>query len=514
MSRQSDQGVCSGTDLSPFKDFIKRCCGLSFDEARAATLENGIQTRMSALGLIAPANYLECLTRDHKEFDNLVSLLTVNETYFFREPVHLQVLTERLVPRLLASRKLNEKIRIMSAGCSTGEEPYSLVMSLMEKYGESAGSLFSVIGVDIDSSVFTRAKHACYNGHSFRNFPDTLKSKYFDAAGPGSFKIKDNVSDQVEFQILNLLSDTYPASLKDLDVIFYRNVSIYFEPEVQKSIFSKLAELLKDDGYLFLSSTETLAHNLGIMSLIEIDNQFLYQKKVNVDIGDRRIGVSDRRGEPRQEKGPGISGPVQGPAVTARTANQEKVMPPAAIPANRTLVPDRRETGELFDEALALARGKHYHDALNRIDAVLEQNPSIIKAYALKASMLINLKELDKAERICLTCIERDPWYLEAFLLLGMIEKIRNDDESAFRRFKEALYIDSSCWLAHFYIAEIHRMKGELNSARREYEIVINLLKKGNSEDHGLTFFPLSFPVEQIMHLCNHNLAQLRRELK
>jgi chemotaxis protein methyltransferase CheR len=135
-------------------------------------------------------------------------------------------------------------------------------------------------------------------------------------------------------------------------------------------------------------------------------------------------------------------------------------------------------------------------------------------AYALKASVLINLKELEQAERICLTCIERDPWYLEAVLLLGMIEKIRNDCDAAFRRFKEALYIQSSCWLAHFYIADIHRLWGELDRARREYAIVISLLEKKDSEDHGLMFFPLSFPIEQIVHLCRHNLAQLERKPK
>ncbi len=506
--KQSDQGVCSGIDLSPLRDFIKKSCGLSFDEARMAMLKHSVQKRMSALGLRSPAKYFECVMSDHKELDILITLLTVNETYFFREPAHFQVLTESLLPGLLESKKPNEKIRIMSAGCSTGEEPYSLVMSLMEKYGTSSGSLFSVIGVDIDSDVFARAKHACYTGHSFRNFPENLKSKYFDAAGPNSFKLKDMVSDQVEFQQLNLLNNTYPDSLKNLDVIFYRNVSIYFEPNVQKSIFSKLADLLNDNGFIFLSSTETLAHNIGIMSLVDIDNQFFYQKKLH-------IGISDRRARPRKKQGSGMSRPSgQRHSVTARPGNQDRIVPPAAIPAEKAPVQDKREASELFDEALALARGKHYHEALNCIDNVVKQNHLFIKAYTLKATVLINLKELDKAEKICLTCIEQDPWCLEAFLLLGMIEKLRNDDEAAFRRFKEALYIQSSCWLAHFYIAEIHRLRGELDMARREYDIVISLLRTGDIKNHGLTFFPLSFPIDQIVHLCKNNLAQLEKELK
>ena len=499
-------------DLSPFKDFIKGCCGLSFDETRAVTLETGIQERMSALGLISPVKYFKLLTLDHREFDHLVSLLTINETYFLREPGHFQLLSDSLAPRLLSSKKPNGKIRIMSAGCSTGEEPYSIVISLMEKYGNSFESLFSVIGIDIDNCAFDRARNAHYSGHSFRNFPDALKSKYFNAVAPNSFKIKDAVCNQVEFQLLNLLSDVYPESLKNLDVIFYRNVSIYFEPEVQKSIFSKLSDLLNDNGYLIVSSTETLPHNIGILSLIEIDNQFLYQKKpLSVDIGNRRKESAAKRASGASVR-PNPSARI--PAATAGTPYPARETPRLTSPAARTHVPERRESSELFDEALALAKGKHYHDAVTRLDALVEQSSAFIKAYTLKASVLINLKELDKAEQTCLSCIGLDPWCLEALLLLGMIAKIRSDDETAFKRFKEALYINSSCWLAHFYIAEIDRLRGELNSARREYEIVINLLKKGNIEDHGLTFFPLSFPIEQIVHLCNHNLTQLKRKLK
>ncbi len=511
--KQAHDGTCNVLDIALFEDYIKNCCGLSFDETRVATLECGILARISALGLLSPADYFNVLTHDRREFDNLVSLLTVNETYFFREPVHLQILTDRLVPSLLASKKPNEKIRIMSAGCSSGEEPYSIVMALMEKFGDSAPGLFSVIGVDIDSGAFSSAKQALYSRHSFRNFPDILKNRYFDTVDSDFATLKKNVREQVDFKLLNLLSESYPDALKHLDVIFYRNVSIYFEPEVQRRIFSKLAELLNDEGYLFVSSTETLAHDMGIMSQVEIDNQFLYCKKPAFDIGNRRTGISDRREVPRvATDAEALRRAGRRPAVMGGAADQSAVGPSAGKLRERAPVSDRREPSTLFDEALALANAKHYRDAVKLAGELIKQKPSFIKAYTLKASLLINLKELDEAERLCLGCIEREPWCLEAFLLLGLIEKSRNNEEAAYKRFKESLYIKSSCWLAHFYIAEMHRMWGEPERACREYEIVINLLKKGDIRDHGISFFPLSFPVEQIMHLCDHNLAQLKRK--
>lgn len=507
---EQGQESCGIIDLSPFKELIKKNCGLSFDEARAETLRTGILTRMSALGLASGVHYLDLLARAGDEFDKLVSLLTINETYFFREHGHLQLLTDHLVPGLLASKKANENIRIMSAGCSTGEEPYSIVMTLMEKYGDSARRLFTVLGVDIDSDAVKSARQGCYSGHSFRNFPEHLKGKYFDSPRPNVFRVKDIVSDQVEFCLLNLLSETYPDRLQGLDVIFYRNVSIYFEPEVQKSIFLNLSHLLKEDGYLIVSSTETLGHNIGVLSLVEIDNQFLYQKKVGVEIGNRRreSGHSSRP-EPTARSLPFSKKPAR-----PTFPRQGGTEPNSAGASQNTDTHERRGRGELFDEALSLARAKNYRDALNRIDEMIVQDTSFSKAYSLKASVLINLKQLDEAEQTCLICIGKEPWCLEAFLLLGMIAKIRDDDETAFKRFKEALYIQSSCWLAHFHIAEIHRLRGETNRAYREYEIVINLLKKGNAEDHGLTFFPLAFPIDQIVHLCNHNLVQLKRRMK
>jgi len=293
-------------------------------------------------------------------------------------------------------------------------------------------------------------------------------------------------------------------------VIFYRNVSIYFDPQDQKTIFSKLSDLLNENGYLIVSSAETLAHNIGIMSLIEIDNQFLYQKKLSIGIGNRR---KESRSEPSQGVGRRPTPVFRKSALTTGSVHKDKAAPPSTKPVEKAQVIERRAPGCQLDKALALAEEKKYDQALRLVDSIIAQNPSFSKAYTLKASVLINMKELDKAEGTCLTCIKKDQWCLEAFLLLGMIAKIRNDDEAALGHFKQALYIRSSCWLAHFYIAEIQRLRGEMNRAYREYEIVTTLLKKGDITDHGLTFFPLSFPMEQIEHLCNHNMAQLRKKL-
>jgi chemotaxis protein methyltransferase CheR len=484
--------------LTPFKTLIKERCGFRFNDLRMYALQKGIQSRMSSLGMVSQEEYLKYLisVSDGEEFNCLVNLLTVNETYFYREPVHLGLLAEKLVPELLQTKKNGEKIRILSAGCSTGEEPYSIVMALIEKYGNSAADMFHITGVDIDSHVVSRAERGVFSSHSFRGFPEELKEKYFIKIDGSSYKIKDGLKRQVNFMVFNLLNDGYPEYLTNMDVVFYRNVSIYFESDIQRRIFEKLSELLNPKGFIIVSATETMAHNIGIMTLQEIDEVFIYRKGFDID-NIKRSG--DKPAAPSFKS-----------QIPAPPAQVKKNFAPASSQTKDKYA----DVDAMFEEALTLAKTKKYDEALRMIETVTAMDAGFKKAHALKAGILINLKRLDEAERLCAMRLETDRWCLESVLLLGIIAKIKEDCDSAISRFKEAIYISSSCWLAHFYLAETYRAKGDIGKSCREYEIAMNLIKKVGAEGHGLTFFPLSFPAEQIAHLCGHNLERLKRDFQ
>jgi chemotaxis protein methyltransferase CheR len=501
-------------NLQPFKSLIKEDCGLCFEAEKEAMLAKGIRARMSGRGLMTGSEYLAWLRRDDDELHHLINLLTINETYFYREPVHLEILADRLFPAMLASATPADPVRILCAGCSSGEEPYSVMITLLEKYGPGVRNLVSVIGVDIDSSVLGRAQQGRYAPLSFRGFPDQLRDKYFQPAGDNTYAVRDFVKDPVRFMKVNLKSGLFPEVLHDLDVIFYRNVSIYFEPETQRSIFDRLAGLLKEKGWLFVSSTETLSHNHGSLSLVELGGVFCYQKNIQLSLMDRRKPFSPWLKQPGAEakipatKPPAIvARPLPGPALG------HPPLQPARPPAAGTVLKaEPRADRSIFDEALALAKNKNYEQALDRLGLLLEKEPSFVKGYLLKTGILINLKRLDEAERVGRQSIELDRWSLEGYLLLGLIAKLQSDNQMAGKRFKEALYIQSSCWLAHFYLADIYRELNERKQAVHEYEVVIRLLEKGDLPAQGLTFFPLAFPAEQIVHLCHHNLKKLKQK--
>ena len=494
-------------ELLLFKEIVKEKCGLTFDAGRADALEDGIRSRMANCGIATVGQYLDHLVKNEAEFTSLINLLTINETYFYREPAHIELLVNRLLPDLLAARKPGDAIRILSAGCSTGEEPYSIMIALLEKYGLAIRNCVSVIGADIDSEALARAEEGTYSAFSFRNFPEQLRDRHFTALGNGQYRINSLIRDGVRFQRLNLLSESYPDDLRGIDALFFRNVSIYFDTATQKTVFGRLADLLHETGYLFVSSTETLSHDHGKLTLSEVDGVFCYRRGIALAIGDRRKPVEELTGDLPVLRAAGRKAADAPARETAGAGKRHKQA--AAGPAPREAA-GARAPRPCFHDALEQAKRKDYGAALKLIDGIEKHDPAFIKGRMLKAGILINMKRLDEAEQVCLQAVAADPLCLEGYLLLGLISKTRDDDRAALKRFKEALYIDASCWLAHFHAAQIHVARGEWKDACREYEIVIRLLQKGSLSDHGLTFFPFAFQAEQIMHLCRHNLTKLK----
>lgn len=476
-------------DLAPFKDLIVSHCGLVFENERNVTLEKGIRTRIGKTASASGEDYLTLLRRDPNEFTHLVDLLTVNETYFFREPAHLEILSRKIVPAIIEGERRCDPVRILSAGCSTGEEAYSVAIALMEA---GCGEQSRVTGVDIDTTAIARARSGIFGKASFRGFPDHLASRYFTKEPGGLLKIGDDVRRRVEFRRMNLMEESYPEDFGLFDVIFYRNVSIYFPADIQRHIFRRLAALLREGGALFVSSTETLFHNVGVLSLVELDGTFLYRKLPEIVFEERRAPLPPQR--------PFSSRPLR---PTPRPIQSSGPAP--ALSAT----PSRSPAHRLFDEALDLARKKRFDASISVIDRLLKDEPGFVKAKTLKGSILVNLNRTAEARTTCLSALEDDPLCMEACLLLGMGARLDGDEEEASRRFREAAYIDPSCWLAHFHQAEISFLRGEKERARRGYEMVTKILEKGDVREHGLTWFPLAFHTDQFITLCRHKMDLL-----
>jgi chemotaxis protein methyltransferase CheR len=499
-------------NLQPFKTLIKEHCGLTCEDHGEDKLAHALSQRIAALA-IKPIDYFGRLRGDDDELQSLVNLLTVNETYFFREPEQIELLVKHLAPRLLAAHGGTMPIRILSAGCSSGEEPYSLVMALMERYGESVTCLFSFFGGDLDSAVLDRARTARYTDFSFRGVPDAMRQRYFEQE-QRSHVLKEEVRKQVSFHELNLLATPFPPALRDFDIIFFRNVSIYFDTPTRKIIQHNLASLLKDDGILVIGTAETLANDLGVLALVEEGGLYYFVKgnpplasgaAVKPIVPLDRTSPAGARLLANEQSQFNLNG-------LSRTATHfplwQRDEPSAVVPFafNEFVAPKAAKPS--LDNARQLTHDKHYGEALLELDAVLSAEPDNTEAQLLKAHVLINRKAFAAAEALAQRVLSVNTWSIDALLLLGLAAKWQQRNADAVRHFKQAAYSRHECWPAHYYLAELYRDAGETELARRAYRAVMQLLS-GKEPDTGIQYVPFGLPTAEIRFLCEHQLAKM-----
>jgi chemotaxis protein methyltransferase CheR len=261
------------------RDAIYKRTGMWFNDSSKYLLQKRLSPRARELNFDSFQKYFYFLQYDPRadaEFDQIFDLVTTNETYFFREPAQLAAFTEEIVPDILA-RKPVKKIRIWSAGCSSGEEPYSIAMLLQEQgYYEKAA--FEIFASDINQQVLAKARKGHYRESAFRATEVPLREKYFTRESDGSWKITDEIRNRVSFGRLNLYDEARVSLLGHLDVIFCRNVIIYFDDTSKKVVVNNFYNRLTDGGYLLLGHSESLISLSTQFKLRHLKNDMVYQK--------------------------------------------------------------------------------------------------------------------------------------------------------------------------------------------------------------------------------------------
>ena len=264
------------------KDFIYEKTGIYFGETKGYLLESRLANRLSELGLSSFEDYYFYLKyggpKTDQELTSLFDLVTTNETSFFRNPPQLDAFKVIVQKNYLNGTKPPGPLRIWSAGCSTGEEPYSLAILMIEMVAASGMPVpFTIYGTDISAKVLETARKAVFNNYSVRNTDKAILGKYF-AEENGMYALKDAVKKYVTLDFLNLMDSHSYRKYRQIDVIFCRNVLIYFDEKGKKKVIENLYESLKPKGYLTIGHAESL-HNIsrGFKPLI-FPGTIAYQK--------------------------------------------------------------------------------------------------------------------------------------------------------------------------------------------------------------------------------------------
>ncbi len=298
----------SDAEFRLFTDLLRARCGLHFDEDTRYLVEKRVARRMSECDVGSFSSYLYQLrhgSQADEEFSKLVDLLTTNETYFFRERSQLTALVQEIIPDLLAKRPGTDRrpVQIWSAGCSSGEEPFSIVM-MGQEANLVPGRDFRVYASDISRAVLSKARRGIYREASFRDTESALRNHYF-AEKDGLMRVSDEVKRHVDFIHMNLLDPAKTGLLGTMDVILCRNVIIYFDLETKKQVMSTFHDKLRPGGYLLLGHSESLINVTSDFELKHLSRDLVYRRPVpGEEVEDRwhalaRSGIADvERREP------------------------------------------------------------------------------------------------------------------------------------------------------------------------------------------------------------------------
>ena len=393
--------------------------GLSFDGSRRDSLAYGVGERMRASGCGDVPAYLDLVSgpAGATERQALVDEVTIPETHFFRNPPQVRALRTHVLPELLKLAAPTRRLRIWSAGCSTGEEPYTVAMLLRELLPANSGWDVQIIATDVSTRAIAAAEAARYGERAFVMTEPVDQQRFFwlDTESR-DFVVRDEVRDLVEFRHHNLVTDPPPFGPGEVDLVLCRNVTIYFDRATTKRLMQRLHGCLRDGGYLFLGHAETLWQLTSDFALVSLGDAFVY-RRADPD-GERRAVLPDRRteDEPRPTRADRRRGPVDRRALAV-------VGPPAV-----------RSPDPLVAVRTAVAEGR-YADAADLAADVVAATPLRSEAHYLHGLALSNL----------------------------------GNDAEALVMLRKTVYLDPEDGFAHFLLGGCLERLGELVAATRSY---------------------------------------------
>jgi chemotaxis protein methyltransferase CheR len=271
----------SQREFELFKNLIKKHAGISFSHRNMPTLQRKLASRINHLGFDSYRAYYHYLLRDKDggwELRQLINRITIDQTSFFRHPKQFEHLANIILPQIARQEKTTKRLRIWSAGCATGEEAYSLAIVVNEMFEGMDGWDIKILASDIDTDALKFAYKGLYPGRSIEEIPEEYLKKYFiECMGEdkGFYLVKEELKKNIIFRRLNFIGPKFPFS-SPLDIIFCRNVMIYFDAQLKKDLIENFYDLLAVDGFLCLGAAESL---VGIDDRFALVGHSTYQKQ-------------------------------------------------------------------------------------------------------------------------------------------------------------------------------------------------------------------------------------------
>lgn len=278
MSGPPPPPVLAPKDLERFCEFLYRRTGMTFGESKRYYIDRRVGERMAATGVATFAAYFARLRSEPAELEAVTNAFTVNETYFYREQHQLRALSSDLLPEIAAAKGPGDKIRIWSSPCSTGEEPYSIAIWLLENWRMVDAYNVEIVGSDIDTHALEDARDGRYGERALSRLPKAVADLYFEPPHAGARQIIEDLRESVLFTPVNLVDRSSMAAAGQFEIIFCRNVLIYFDDAARRTAAENLYSALRPGGFLCLGHTESMARIDDRFAVRRFADAVVYQR--------------------------------------------------------------------------------------------------------------------------------------------------------------------------------------------------------------------------------------------
>lgn len=503
--------LLSEDDFGLFQKLLVEESGLYFDKDRSDSLCLAICQRLQKRRYDSCREYYNLLKfrpEGRLEIRELLDLITIGETYFFRNEPQFDALMKFVLPEIIRKkmRSPDKSIRVWSAGCSKGDEAYSIAIAIMEVLPSYESWDISILGTDVNRNALACAREAIYNKKDIDHLPGEYLDRYFEKRG-ANYVLSDNVRKLAGFEYHNLAKDPFTLEgARNLDVLFCRNVTIYFDFQTTRRVIDNFYDCLKRDGWLFLGHAETLWQITNKFKSVEFPQTFVY-KKALYDVEEE--AMKPFMGVPEIE--------LENLAPIKEAILEEEASPEQTVPGPEEVLEPSGEAGSpsgvkadiesLYKEGSELFSGKKYEEALSVFDKILARDKNYIRAYFGKATILANQARYKDAVSALVKIIEADNLYIEAYYLLGILSYKTGDFNEAEAQFRKVIYLDPEIVLAYFNLGNIYLYQRRINKAGREFNNALKLLEK-RAKDEQIRFCE-DFTVEFLVRACRKSLEKI-----
>jgi chemotaxis protein methyltransferase CheR len=421
----------SDSEFATLANLLHSAAGLSFDESRRDSLAFSIAERMRATKIDDVAAYLNQVgaMTGSAELQALLDEVTIPETHFFRNPPQIRALRKYVIPELIRHAEKTKRLRIWSAGCSTGEEAYTLAILIREILPASTDWDVQIVATDISTRSLAAGRAGVYHERAFVMTDEADLNRWFVAdPNGGSWTVRDEVKSLVEFVHHNLVTDEPVFVPGEADLILCRNVTIYFDRETTRKLMQRLYNRLRDGGYLFLGHAETLWQISDDFSLVSLGDAFVYRRLDEAAVNTATETIEHRRVLPERRTKPELRVGTEErrkPESDRRHKKREKVEVPKlprlvtpALPIPRVIVPQFETRDPLDTVRVALTEGR-YAEAADIAAEVAGATPLRADAHYLWGVALTNLGRDAEALVVLRKTVYLDPEHGFAHFMLG-----------------------------------------------------------------------------------------------